>query len=141
MRRGAYGRPNTDLIPAGWNEHNGRTIRGTNTATCEVRATPGRTYDESTHGYVPVPGALAYAGKCRVQPVNRANVQTVAQQDVTTTDYQVTLDTLAEVVNGMYVTFQEAADPLLLGKVLIVSNVPPNTLGWVRVFACSDDQG
>lgn len=147
VRPMAYGRPGTRVIPRRWAADHRPIMEGTMTGLCEIRERdqPG----VGTDPVVMVPGALVLpqAVPCRVQRINREQIVSVGQQQVTLADYLVTvpytpIDIGPDHVIRLIAQDDEHADgETLVGSPLVITAVAQGTLLWERDLYASLDQG
>lgn len=146
----ASGRAGTPVIPAGWSTAPRTVMAGTRTATVTIRR-PGGTqgaFDPETGDYETTPYAPHYTGPARVQMLSTQDRATVvAEDDITTVAYQVTVPLTADqIAIGHLVTVSAVdasiGDAAAVGHELLVRSFgDTNTLAWERVLICTRDLG
>lgn len=144
----AHGRPGTRVIPAGWAAQHRPTAEGTMTgAVCEIREPDTVGAFDTNLGRRPItPGTLVRGNvPCRVVRVNREQVHSLAEQQVTTLDYLVTvpLEVLGARVDHVvrFTSVEPGGDTDLLTTKLIVTAVLKGTQVWERDLYCIESQG
>ena len=114
------------------------------TDACEIRLpdTQGP-YDPVKNTHPVVPGALVFAGRCRVRHMeNEAQVAAVAEQQVTVADYRVTVPaSVSGVLVDLRVKITDTTDAELLGQRLTVVGVAKGTWRVQRVLLCVLNEG
>lgn len=112
--------------------------------SCEIRLpdTQGP-YDPVANTHTPVPGALIYAGPCRVRHMdNETQVARIAEQQVSMADYRVTVPSyVAGVQVDLRVKVTASTDADLVGQRLTVVGVGKGTLRIQRVILCTMNEG
>lgn len=94
------------------------------TSTCTIRGrSSGSSMDPDTGGIVPTPGAIVYAGKCRVRPgaLQASSTAQAGGAEVFRFGYLVSIPFGAtDVPVGAQVTIDASADPTLVGVTVTV---------------------
>lgn len=141
-RRGQlYGRPGTQVIPAGWAVGQRPVAQGTMTAAIALRV-PGGTkgpFNPTTGTYPVVPHPVYATARCRVQALTNVPRQVDAAEDeVTVSAYLVTVPagTLGLQVGHVGVV-TGSGDALLDGRELKVDDIIRGTLLVERDLLCS----
>lgn len=141
VRRLTTGRPGTYAIPIDWAQQHRPVAESTMTgATCEIRGADIIGNFDPDLGRRPVtPGALVYpeAVPCRVVRLDQPQVQSVAEQQVTTFDYLVVVPFLVPGPReGHMITITDADNPDLLAVRLRVQAVVKGSHAWeIDLFA------
>lgn len=136
------GLPNTRVIPAGWAEHHRPTANGTMTATIEWfhRGQP-EPYELPEGWTGPEP---FHTSPCRVQELNASGRAVPTEQPVFERDYLVSIpiDGAPEIrageQDGDYGKVTACDDPLLIGRILNVTDVQHGSLMFERDIVCTD---
>lgn len=134
--------PSTRVIPAGWAEHHRPTANGTMTGTIAW-------FHRGDPEPWPLPdgwtGPLPFhTSPCRVQELNASGRATAAEQPVTHREYLVTIpindapEIRAGEHDGDYGKVTASSDPLLIGRILNVTDVHHGTEMWERDLICTD---
>lgn len=134
--------PHSRVIPDGWSQHHRPTAEHVMTAACAVRR-PGHAtgFDENTGRSVYPDPAPFHAGPCRIQVLARlAGGVDVGDAQITIRPYQVSLPAdVPEIrVNDQVEVTSCPDDPLLVGRLLRVVDVPAGSLLWQRDLTCED---
>ncbi|MEV8638098.1 DUF6093 family protein [Streptosporangium sp. NPDC051023] len=130
-------------IHARWSEHHRPTATATQTGTCRITrpAAGGGTLDGAGVWHPPT-STEVYRGPCRIAPPGGISNPVVGDQRIGITDYQIAVrwDT-PEIMEGDIVEVLAAADPLLPGRLLQVTDTVGGggTQQWERVLTCSQD--
>jgi hypothetical protein len=140
---------NTVVIPDGWSAHHRPVTSGAQTATVSL-AQPGVTggsFNATTGARGGTPNTPYVTDlPARIMATASAGAeQLTGEQQVTTTEYQVTVDwTLAgaaDVKVGHLVKVLTAEDSRLVGRTLLVRSVVYGSLEWERILIATDDLG
>lgn len=143
------GRPGTSVVPPHWSEAPRVVMAGTRTATVEIRH-PGGTqgpFDPNTGTYPTVPHPAHHTGTARIQALDaQEQEQLVAEQQVTTTGYRISVDLACdEVLVGDVVTVTALdttiGDPFTVGRTFTVRSFGQGSTAWQRHLICTDDLG
>lgn len=143
------GRPGTPVVPPRWSEAPRVVMAGTRTAMVEIRH-PGGTqgpFDPDTGTYPTVPHPAHHAGSARIQALDaQEQEQLVADQQVTTTGYRVSVDLdcdEAAVGDVVKVTALDATigDPFTVGHELTIRSFAHGSTSWQRHLICTDNLG
>jgi hypothetical protein len=131
-------RPNSPVIPDGWEAHHRPVAEATMTATCTVARVLAGTFNgvEGKSAY-PTPSNI-YTGACRVQAASRFALLAQAGEKPTTTRHylvSIPLSATQPQVNDL-VTVTAATDAALVGLRLIVTDIKGGSLVWERDLVC-----
>jgi len=111
------------------------------TSACTIRAkSSGSTTDPATGAVIPIPGALVYAGPCRVRPAGREARETQAGgAEVFAFDYLITVPfSVTTVAEGHRLTVTSSPDPALVGVEVEVQKVDRGEHITARRLSCSE---
>lgn len=112
--------------------------------SCEIRLpdTQGP-YDPVTNEHPVIPGALVYAGPCRVRHMdNETQVARIAEQQVSVADYRVTVPAdVAGVLVDLRVKITASSDSDLVGQRLTVVGIGKGSVRIQRVILCILSEG
>lgn len=141
-------RPNTRVIPAGWEAHHRPTAEQTMTARCRITrdGTGQGTWNDATKQYDPPPRQVVYETlACRVQELSLPQVQEAGQQRVPSRDYRVVVPITAAAVlvhDQVEVTGGDPTlDPSLIGRPLVITDIQRGSLTWERDLVAIDSLG
>lgn len=146
MQRHHTGSGRRTVITPDWSAHHRPILDGTRTATVALRrpgGTPGA-FDPATGTYPSTPFPAYYTGPARVQvlPAND-QVRLLAEQQVSTLGYQVTLDyevAGVQLDDLLAVTaVDDNGDDDLVGRDLTVESIERGSLHWERRLLCTDN--
>lgn len=139
---------NTRVIPIGWSQHHRPVANGSMTARCEITRVTGPdpwppTDDPPQRPIVwPTGDDL---GRCRVQEIDAVKEPATIAQTAGVRSYLVTvpIDGLPQLKAGEQsdiVTITECDDdPLLVGRVLRITDIQHGSLMFERDLVCTDD--
>ncbi|MER7213211.1 DUF6093 family protein [Streptosporangium sp. NPDC000239] len=125
-----------------WSQHHRPTATATQTSTCLITRLAGEGTLDAAGVWHPPTSTEVYRGPCRIAPPGPVSNPVVGDQRVGLTDYQVMVrwDT-PEILEGDIVEVLTAADPLLPGRLLQVTDTVGGGASqqWERVLTCSQD--
>jgi hypothetical protein len=110
-------------------------------SVCTIRAkSTGRTTDPTTGAVTPTPGAVVYAGPCRVRPAGReAQTAQAGGAEVFAFDYLVSVPfSVTGVAEGQRLTVTASPDPALVGVEVEVQKVDRGEHITARRLSCSE---
>lgn len=134
--------PNTHVIGPGWSAHHQPTAKATMTATVTITRVPQGpgTLDTSTGVVTRTATTVASGVPCRVQQLNTARRQHVAEQLITHRDYQVSVPSGTPRARiGDQVLFASPVDDYLNGRTMTVVDVTTGSETWQDDLVCRDD--
>lgn len=140
MRPVAQGRPDTEVIPTGWEEAHRPVVDKTRTAACELRM-PGTTqvWSPEQDQMVDVPLMPYWTGLARVQDLtdNVGANSIVAEDDPMTLRFLVVVGAEVTAREGDVVRVTDAGDPMMNPLTLTVSRVVIGTERFERDLYCT----
>lgn len=117
------------------------TVASTHSATCTITK-PGAgdpVFDENTGTYTDPAPVTVYTGACSVRPTGGDRVQEFGEGPVVTRQYTIGITDLdAAVEPGHDVTIDTCRDPQIVGKALVVLDVPKSELVITRQLICEE---
>jgi hypothetical protein len=134
--------PGHRVFPSGWAQHHRPTVNGTMTATIAWfhRGTP-EPYELPEGWTGPEP---FHTSPCRVQELNASGRAVPTDQPVFERDYLVSIpiegapEIRAGEQDGDYGKVTDCEDPLLVGRILNVTDVQHGSLMFERDIICTD---
>jgi len=133
-------RPNSRVIPPGWEAHHRPVLATTRTATVTFRRFSGPPVHDPETGSTSRPKTVVYTGEFRIQEDQvTASVADAAAQQITTHRYQLSgaVEVAVEIADVGTVT--AANDPTLIGRELRVTDIERGSLLFERTFICTDN--
>ena len=138
-------RPNSRVIPAGWEARHRPVAEATMTVVIEFRNPADDVlgeFDEETGTRPVVKATPYYTGPCRVQQQKQPQVGATGDQRISSHDYLVTIPAdVTAVAVGHVGVVTESSDASLVGRALKVTDVMRGSLIWERDLICIDNLG
>lgn len=136
------------MVPGQWSQAPRVVFAKTRTACVTIRRPGGAKgpFDDTTGTYPVTPEAPHFTGSARIQLLStQAAQQLVAEQQITTTGYLVTVSldaTEVQVDDVVTITgSDDNGDPITVDHDLVVRSLSRGSLAWERDLICTDDLG